>query len=284
MKKLLLAAFMLCALGANAQKLEKGLLWKISGNGLAKPSYLYGTIHITCDASLDKNIIKALDETSQMYLELDFDDPNMMQEMMGGITMKDGKKMSSLVSPEDFKLVDTFMKANLGMPLAAIESYKPFMITAMMYPKLIDCPMQSFETELTKVSKTQNEEVYGLETVQEQLDVFDAIPYEAQMKELVKMAKEGLDKEKAEFKKLMDAYKSKDLNTLIALMNDSENPMYSEHNDVLLVNRNKNWIPKIEKTAKEKPTFFGVGAAHLAGDNGVIILLRKKGYKVEPVK
>ena len=53
---------------------------------------------------------------------------------------------------------------------------------------------------------------------------------------------------------------------------------------MLLKNRNTNWIPKIEKAAKEKPTFFGVGAAHLGGDDGVIKLLRKKGYTVEAVK
>jgi uncharacterized protein YbaP (TraB family) len=54
--------------------------------------------------------------------------------------------------------------------------------------------------------------------------------------------------------------------------------------NVLLDNRNQNWIPKIEKVAKEKPTLFAVGAAHLPGENGVIALLRKKGYTVEAVK
>jgi len=284
MKKIVLAAFVLCSLFANAQKLDNSLLWKISGNGLAKPSYLFGTIHITCDATLDKNVLKALDETTQLYLELDMDDPNMMTEMMGGMAMKDGKKMSTLASPEDFKIADAFFKTNLGISLSMVDTYKPFMITAMLYTKMIDCPVQSIEAELMKVSKAQNEEVYGLETVKEQMTVFDDIPYESQMKDLVRSAKSGLDKEKAEFKKMMDMYTAKDLNGLMAFMNDVNNPMYSEHNDVLLTDRNKNWIPKIEKTAKEKPTFFGVGAAHLAGDNGVITLLRKQGYKVEAVK
>jgi len=284
MKKILLALLTLCTLLANAQKLDKGLLWKISGNGLSKPSYLFGTIHLTCDATLDKNILKALDETGQLYLELDMDDPAMMSEMMSGIAMKDGKKMSTLASPEDFQIVNAFVKENLGITLSMVESYKPFMVSAMMFTKMIDCPAQSFEAELMKVAKAQSEEVYGLETVQEQMTVFDDIPYEDQMKDLVKAAKSGLDKEKAEFKKLMDSYNNKDLNVLMALMNDTESPMYSDHNDVLLADRNKNWIPKIEKITKEKSTFFGVGAAHLAGDNGVINLLRKKGYKVEAVK
>ncbi|MDV6170391.1 TraB/GumN family protein [Flavobacterium sp. DG1-102-2] len=285
MKKLFItAAIAFCSFTVTAQALENSLLWKISGNGLSKPSYLYGTIHITCDATLDKNILNALDATKQLYLELDTDDPNMQAEMMGMVMMKDGKKISTLLSKEDYALVSEFVKANSGMPLSMMDTMKPFIVSAMVYPAMLGCPMQSFEGELAKVSAEQKEEVYGLETVSEQMDVFDVIPYEDQMKELVKMAKEGIDKSKGQFKLMMDAYARKDLNALMAMMNDAENPMYSDHNDVLLTNRNKNWIPKIEKAAEEKPTFFGVGAAHLAGDEGVIKLLRKKGYKVEAVK
>jgi len=285
MKKLFItAAIAFCSFTVTAQALENSLLWKISGNGLSKPSYLYGTIHITCDATLDKNILSALDATKQLYLELDTDDPNMQAEMMGMVMMKDGKKISTLLSKEDYALVSDFVKTNSGMPLSMMDTMKPFIVSAMVYPAMLGCPMQSFEGELAKVSAEQKEEVYGLETVSEQMDVFDVIPYENQMKELVKMAKEGIDKSKGQFKLMMDAYARKDLNALMAMMNDAENPMYSDHNDVLLTNRNKNWIPKIEKAAREKPTFFGVGAAHLAGDDGVIKLLRKKGYKVEAVK
>ena len=53
---------------------------------------------------------------------------------------------------------------------------------------------------------------------------------------------------------------------------------------MLLNNRNKNWISKIDKYVKQKPTFIAVGAAHLGGQNGVISLLKKQGFKVEPVR
>ena len=284
MKKIFIAALGFYSLFAAAQSSDNSLLWKISGNGLTKPSYLYGTIHITCDATLDKNILNALDATSQLYLELDADDPNMQAEMMGSVMMKDGKKISTLLSEEDYKLVSEFVKTNAGMALSMMDNLKPFIVSAMLYPGMLGCPVKSFETELTKVSQEQKEEIYGLETVSEQMAVFDAISYEEQAQELIKMAKDGIEKSKDQFKEMMDTYNRKDLNGLMKLMNDAENPMYSEHNDVLLINRNNNWIPKIEKAVKEKPTFFGVGAAHLAGDNGVINLLRKKGYKVEAVK
>ena len=90
MNKLFIAAFSLCSLLVGAQKLENSLLWKISGNGLKQPSYLFGTIHITCDATLDQNVLDAMDATSQLYLELDMDNPGLLMEMMGGMMMKDG--------------------------------------------------------------------------------------------------------------------------------------------------------------------------------------------------
>lgn len=283
MKRLLLVALGLLSLFTNAQNLENSLLWKISGNGLTQPSYLFGTVHITCDATLDPKVNTALDATKQLYLELDMDDPNMMKEMMGGMTMKNGVSMTSLLSTEDYKLVEDFIKSKTGMPLKMLDSYKPFLVSAMLMPAMLDCKAQSIEQSLIDATKKQNEEIFGLETVQEQLDAFDAIPYKEQMEDLLASAKDDMANDKAEYNKMMELYNAQKLNELMAFMKSSKNKTAS-HDDILLINRNKSWIPRIEKIAKEKPTFFGVGAGHLAGENGVIMLLRKKGYKVEAVK
>jgi uncharacterized protein YbaP (TraB family) len=283
MKKILFAAIGLCSLLANAQKLDNSLLWKISGNGLTQPSYLYGTVHITCDATLSKKVKSALDATKQLYLELDMDDPNMQIDMLGGIQMKDGVTMTSLLSSEDYKIVNEFLKENVGMNLTPLNTFKPFVVSAMLIPKMLDCPAKSIEESLMDITKEQNEQTFGLETIAEQFAVFDAIPYKDQMDDLLKSAKDNMADDKAEYAKMMAAYTAEDLTKLEQFMNESENKTTS-HNDVLLINRNKNWISKIEQIAKEKPTFFGVGAAHLAGNEGVIMLLRKKGFKVEAVK
>lgn len=283
MKRLLIVTFGFISLFVNAQNPDNSLLWKISGNGLSEPSYLFGTVHITCDATLSPKVNAALDATRQLYLELDMDDPNMMKEMMGGMTMKDGVTMTSLLSTEDYKLVEDFIKSKTGMPLKMLDSYKPFLVSAMLMPAMLDCKAQSIEQSLIDASKKQNEEIFGLETVQEQLDVFDAIPYKEQMEDLLASAKDDMANDRAEYNKMMELYNAQKLNELMAFMKSSKNKTAS-HDDVLLINRNKNWIPRIEKIAKEKPTLFGVGAGHLGGENGVIMLLRKKGYKVEAVK
>ncbi|CAM3884972.1 TraB/GumN family protein [Flavobacterium cucumis] len=284
MKYIILITTLFTSLFSYSQKLENSLLWKISGNGLKADSYLYGTIHITCDASLDENTIKALDKTQQLYLELDMDDKSMQMQMMKYMMMKDGTKLSTLLNEDDFRAVDDFLKKHMSMSAKMFDGFKPFIVSTMLYPKMIDCSFQSVESELMRVTKEQNEEIYGLETVEDQMNVFDTISYEIQAQELVKMAKSDLEKDKAELAKMMEVYKNKDIEGMLEMLDDSENKITSENQDVLLNNRNQNWIPLMVKTMKEKPTFFGVGAAHLAGEKGVIKLLRKQGFKVEAVK
>jgi uncharacterized protein YbaP (TraB family) len=271
------------AFTCQAQELEKSLLWEISGNSLTKTSYLYGTIHMTCDATLDKNVQKALDDTKLLVLEIDMDDPSMQATMMKGVYMKDNTSIKDLVSAEEYVLLSKFIQEQMGMPLDALATMKPFFLTAMFYPKLLGCPVESYEAALMKVAHDQEEEVLGLETVEEQLSVFDAIPYKDQAADLLSSAQDNLAYDTNSFKKLMELYNSANIEGMITMMEDDKNRSTSKHMDKMLNNRNNNWISKIEDHAKIQPTFFGVGAAHLAGEEGVIKLLRKAGYTVNAV-
>lgn len=284
MRYLILLFTIFISLFSNAQELEKSLLWKISGNGLNKPSYLFGTIHLTCDTSLDENTLNALEATEQLYLELDMDDKSIQMQMMKLMMMKDGAKLSTLLSPEDFKILDEFMKNNLNMSAKMFDSFKPFMISSMLFPKMLDCKSKSVESELMKITKEQNEEIFGLEKAEDQMKVFDEISYQDQADELLKTVKDNLEKDKKEFQEMITIYQNKDIEGMLKMMSDSDNKITSENQDILLNDRNKKWIPIMIKIMKDKPTFFGVGAGHLAGEEGVIKLLRKKGYKVEAVQ
>ena len=284
MRYVILFFTLFISLFSNAQELEKSLLWKISGNGLKKPSYLFGTIHLTCDTSLDANTLNALETTEQLYLELDMDDKSIQMKLMKLMMMKDGAKLSTLLSPEDFKILDEFMKKNLNMSAKLFDSFKPFMISSMLFPKMLDCKSQSVESELMKITKEQNEEIFGLEKAEDQMKVFDEISYQDQAEELLKTVKDNLEKDKKEFQEMITIYQNKDIEGMLKMMSDSDNKITSENQEILLNDRNKKWIPIMIKIMKDKPTFFGVGAGHLAGEEGVIKLLRKQGYKVEAVQ
>ncbi|NMH27859.1 TraB/GumN family protein [Flavobacterium sp. SE-s28] len=284
MKKLWLLSLFVASV-VQSQPLEKSLLWKISGNGLTKPSYLFGTIHMSCEANIDGQLKKALDDTNQLYLELDLDDSGMQAGMMQHMMMPDGKKMTDLASPEDIKIVDAFLREKAGMGVEMMNTIKPVFVSMLAMPQLLDCPMKSIEQELMKASQAQNEPVFGLEEVEDQIAALDVMPLQEQMDELVKAAKgEDSADGKEEIRNLLAVYLTGDIELLLKLTKNSDSALTSKYDNDLLDKRNVKWIPKIGAAAKEKPTLFAVGAAHLAGDNGVIRLLRKAGFSVEAVR
>ena len=132
-----------------------------------------------------------------------------------------------------------------------------------------------------QMAKANGIDVKGLETVDDQLKIFDEIPYKTQAEELAETFN-NIDSIKQNFNAMLSLYKQKDLEALHAMMYNDED--FAQYDDLLLKNRNTKWIPEIIEQAKLKPTFFAVGAAHLAGDNGIIALLQQKGYSVQPVR
>jgi len=284
MKNTLLIILLIIFAPTNAQQLEKSLLWKISGKEIKQPSYLYATIHATCDVSLEDNVKRALQQTSQLYLELKLDDPALPSIMIANSNMKDGKKITDFINKDDYVILNTFFKETIGFDLQQFQTTKPFFLLAILISKLLDCPVKSIEEQLMRISSEQRKETYGLETIKEQIDVMETIPYQYQIGELVKSAKDNMREDKMEFNELLKIYSSKDLNALLESTQKSSDQTIAKFDKTLLLDRNHNWIPRIEKIINLKPTFIGVGAAHLAGEDGIIQLLRKKGYIVEAIK
>jgi uncharacterized protein YbaP (TraB family) len=161
-----------------APKLENSLLWEVSGNGLSKPSYLYGTIHMICgsDYFLSDKTKKAFEASEKLVLEIDMSDPKEMTEMIDSLKESGTEETAKLVS-----------------------QYKQENITG----------------------------------------IYDAF---------------------------------------------SENKYMSKKTkEIILDNRNENWIKQLQGLMQNESLFIAVGSAHLAGESGVINLLKKAGYKVKPV-
>lgn len=266
-------------------KLDNALLWKISGNGLKEPSYLFGTLHSTCKITLDNSILKALEETNMVYLEIDPEDPEIPAAMQSGRDMKNGKRISTMISKEDYEMLDAFLKENNGKSLEYFDTFKPEFIHFVLTSKILDCPdgTKSYEQEITDITKAKNKEISGLESPYDQIGIYDTIPYEVQLEGLLKSARSNLSTNKEKAKKMMQLYADKNIEGLTDFIKKSDNKTYSRYSHIILDNRNIKWISKIEKASKEKPTFFAFGVTHLAGKKGVINLLKEKGYRVEPV-
>lgn len=268
--------------GAFAQS-NHTLLWEISGNGLDKPFYLFGTFHLLCPDDLVvtdaiRNKIKA---TEQLALELDFDDPNMMAELQQGMVFTDGKTTKDYLKAKDLKLVSTFFKDSLAMDFEQVAVVKPFLLSTFTYPKYLGCQPASWEQTLVQLAQAQKAEVVGLENPTRQLAAIDHMSLEDQAQMLVESI-EDFDKMKGIFADMVTMYKSQDVEKLYTFSNEYFNE-YEGMEQAMLEARNREWIPIIEKWSKAKPTFYAVGAGHLGGETGVIALLRAQGYNVTPV-
>lgn len=264
-----------------AQKKKNSLLWEVTGNGI-KDSYVYGTFHLLPqeDFNLRLEVTDAFDAAEQIVLELDMDNPNMQLEMMRNISMKDGKTLDQYLSKEDLKLLDEQLMKSAGFGIAQANTFKPFMVESFILPSFIEGTPASYELTLVQRAKGQQKEILGLESVEFQTSLFDEIPYEDQAADLSEMLNDRSSMETI-FDFMINVYKQEDIEKLYEASADYFNEQELE---VLLHNRNKNWIPKIGEMAAEKSTFFAVGAGHLGGEEGVISLLKKAGYKVKPVK
>ena len=267
------------------QKEKKSLLYEISGNGLSQPSYLYGTIHIICkdDFVMTEVTKQKFSEAQQVYLELDMDDPKMMPEMMKSMYMTDGSTLKTLMSEADYQKVSQFFKDSLKTNIEMLDKMKPFVLSSMTIPKLIACPSQSYEETFVKMAKKDNKEVLGLETVEEQFGALDKMGMKKQADLMLVKMIENWNDGKQELKQLITDYKNQDVEAMYEDMAKSKT-MDAQFEEDLLATRNKNWISKIQKITREKPTFFAVGAGHLGGKKGVISLLKNEGFTVKAVK
>jgi uncharacterized protein YbaP (TraB family) len=273
------------------EKLEKSLLWKVTGKGI-KPSYVFGTIHMigADDFFWDKSMEKAFKKTKKLVMEMDMSQQMAMAiQMMKLAPMKGGETLKDLVSEEDYKIIETYFTEEAKSPQAKMtfgmaQTWQPMLLQSLLYMEMIDGPVKAYEMELTAMGKEADMAFGGLETVAEQMSVFNSIPYKEQAKGLLDMIqnlKKG-DAGENEFAKILKLYIARDVDGMLEAMQGDLDEMGNQ--DEMLDNRNLKWIPQIIETSKETPTFYAVGAGHLGGEKGVIRLLRKEGFKVTPVK
>ncbi|MEP6512935.1 MAG: TraB/GumN family protein [Parafilimonas sp.] len=262
--------------------LEKTLLWQVTGPGIQQPSYLYGTIHVLCtnDLVVDSIITEKFNSTQQLFLELDMDDMKTLTGAMQGMMMKDNITLHDLLDKEMYDTVAANFEKLTKIPFAFVGRIKPMMAMSFIFPAILGCEPEAWEQKLVQMAKEKNIPVNGLETVQQQIDVLDSIPLKIQADMLAKSLKD-VDSLKQSFNQMLELYKTKDIDSLYKQTESEED--FSNYEGVLIQERNSNWVSKIISEAIQKPTFFAFGAAHLAGQYGVINLLRDKGYTVTAV-
>jgi len=302
MKKIFLTlALSLTLMGAKAQ-----LLYKISGNGLEKPSYVIGTYHFgnTTFAERIPGVKEALTETDQVYGELIFDDilrPDTIAMMTQAMQLPEGKTLKDVLSADQYDRLNAFLRRTMGNDLNASATVTQAMahLTPMALANQIEVlliathgiaridPTTTFDQYFQAQAKVNNMPVGGLETAAGQAKLlYNTIPLDRQAITLMCL----IDNEDATvqmLKSISDAFYAMDLDALDKAMNEKLNNSCDatpEEQEILIYSRNQDWASRMPAIMQQSPTFFAVGAAHLTGAKGLLQLLKDKGYQVEGVK
>ena len=272
---------MLSFLTVSAQ--HTSLLYEVSGNDLQAPSYVFGTIHLLCsdDIQVTDAMKEKLTASQQLVLELDFDDPDLMQEMQQKTMLPDGKTIQDMMEAKDYAALSQFFQDSLKIPLTAVERFSPIALSSMLYMQMLPCQPGSYEASLTQLASAEGKEIIGLETIDEQMAAFNQIPEKGQIDYLTEMI-EDYDKAQREFEQLVAAYQTQNVDDLYEISQKSMEEVEGME-QYMLIDRNQKWVPQMRSLMNKQPTFFAVGAGHLGGDHGLIELLTEQGYTVRAV-
>jgi uncharacterized protein YbaP (TraB family) len=257
-------------------KLENSLLWEVSGNGLEKPSYLYGTIHVICggDYFLSEKTKKAFEASSKLVLEMNYADPNEMEFMQKSAIGKE--PLSKKINPEQLAKLDAILKKSTGMTIKQVDAFTLMTVSGLISMKNFGCTdMKFYEMEFAAMAKKRNIEVVGLETVKFQIESYGNAYSDDETIAMSEESHDDTDLSVANYKKenIEELYKA----------TTAADVMAAKAKKYMLDERNSKWVKILPEMMKKESLFVGVGAAHLGGEFGVINLLRKAGYIVKPI-
>ncbi len=269
------------------KEIKTSLLWRIEGNGLSKPSYLFGTMHLIQKEFyyFPSSIEKIIKKSDLIVLELSLEEMNNQTEAMKYLVLKEGKMMDYFDEKQRDSIY-TWAKTKLFLDKqlfdATFSTFKPFVLVQTAIQISFMGKTESYEMNINDLAVKHKIKVLGLEKMADQMKIFDDMTREQQ----AIMVMEGIrdeDKTISEMNIMQGIYKRQQLDSLL-IVSKTVGGVFDEIEQEILVKRNQNWIDPIEKFIKVGQTFIAVGAAHLPGQVGVIELLRKKGYTVSPVK
>ncbi|MEH3113723.1 TraB/GumN family protein [Pedobacter terrae] len=285
--KLLFIALLCFGLGLNAQtkKATNTLLWEVSGNGLKKPSYLFGTHHFT-----DKQFADTMHVLQQKLKSVDgvvgeiVMDGTLQGRMAPFLVMKNNT-LDSLFTPAEYKEVDDYIKArNPAVNLKQLNKFKPAMVGVLMM--LLDNPemrklTNGIDESFQKYAKDNAKSIHGLETAEYQGALLFDDDLQKQKKALLKSVRES-DKNKLKLQELTAYYLAQDIDKLTQFFKTQDEET-KEFMTEMLKNRNQRWLDQLPALMEKESLFIAVGAGHLVGEEGLIKGLQDKGYTLKPI-
>lgn len=283
MKKLFFAVTVFVSFSVSAQ--YHSLLWKISGNGLQQPSYLFGTMHTSDKRVLQKgeDVLRYFTDADAYAMELDPAE-SFNLSLLSKLMMGKNYSLKKMIPEREYALLDSVVKAQVGFSLKLFDHVAPVFIMTILEAASIDSDNEAehgdevLDLLFYRKAKEAKKKIIGIETVDEQLKALTALSYEEQADMLVHSIRE-YERSTQTMKEMVRFYIAQQLDSIV-MLND-EDPMPEKFYKALVTDRNKRMANRIGDLVLKQSFFIAIGALHLPGEKGVIELLRKKGYIVE---
>ncbi len=284
--------------------MQAQLLWKISGNGLQKPSYIIGTYHLANVSFTDsiKGLKAAMDATEQVYGEIvmaDMASPENIQKMQAAMMLPDGQTLDKLFTADEMTRINALVKSVLGVDMTnpmvsqqlgkltpyALQVQLGVLIYLKKHPGFN--PNEGFDSYFQKEAAAKGKDVGGLETFDFQINTLYKSTTMERQKQLLLCLADNLEFNEEQTENIVKAFFTQDLDGIEKAMDAKLNNTCDgtpEEKETLIYSRNDNWMKQMPEIMKQKATLFAVGAGHLPGERGLLAQLKKAGYTVEGVK
>lgn len=270
--------------GASAVASGKHMLFRVRGPAGATV-YLLGSVHLLDPNAgrLPADVDSAFAHAKTVAFETSLDTVQMRSmEIMSRGQYSGGATLRSSLSPAGLAKTDSVLKL-YGLSVDRVNGFKPWLVSILMTQMVMQKakfePQYGVDVQLNNRAKQANKSVVSLESVDSQLGLFDRIPATDQERMLTMSS--GPDSSALTLMRVKDAWLTGDATMLDSLLNRAaaEAPAFFA---IMVTDRNRSWIPKIEDLLKGKDdALVVVGAAHLVGSQGVLALLKAKGYTVD---
>ena len=265
---------------------SKNILWRIGSQN--NSVYLLGSIHLLKSDNYPLNDIieNAFEDSQILVLEIDLEsmmDPEIQRTMLMKGMFSEGQTLEKSIGKDAYKLAKTKTE-ELGVDIAMFENFKPWFfamtLTTMKLQLLGFNSQYGLDFYFFMKAKQTGKQIVGLETPEYQLDLFDKMPSHNQ-ELLVYQTLLELDIIEKEIDTILNAWSTGDARELGTMLLKSFKE-YPGLYETLVTSRNKNWMSKIESFLEKKENYMIlVGAGHLVGKNGLVELLKNKGYSIE---
>jgi len=260
-------------------------MWQI--DGVSNSIYLLGSIHMLRekDHPIPSAIYDAYSQAEALIMEIDMDDIDPVADQAIATDLgliQDGRALADLMGPELYAEAESLAEA-LQIPLRLLDKSEPWYaainVEMMMLMRIGFNPMHGIEFHLAEIASRDNKEIFGLETTRQQLEILDSLSLPSQRELLIQTLSDSAELSEA-MDDMVNAWRYGDIefleNSLLADMQE-----FDELHQAIVVNRNRNWVVRIEELLREKDDYLiVVGALHLVGDQGVPNLLSQRGFDV----